>query len=307
MKYLVTGAAGFVGTEVRKQLRLAGHDVVAVVRGTHASMDWHGDDVWTFDVRDADAVSGCVRRTAPDRIIHLAAESIVGASEASPTACMETNILGTQHVCESASRHGVPCVVATSDKAYGYHDGATGEDAPLRPTGVYETSKACADLIARMNGAVVARCCNVYGPGDMNRSRLVPRTCKRLCEGNPPEVHAGAWEYIREWIYISDAAAAYIALAVHGLPGVAYNIPGTSASVGEVATQLADIHGHGLLPKEGPGVTYYEIPQQALTVGNMATIPWKLKRKDLRNNLKRALDWYEMRHSEAARGLRCAS
>ena len=130
--------------------------------------------------------------------------------------------------------------MASTDKAYGAHDELPyREDFALRASYPYDVSKACADLIARSYAATyalpvaVTRFANVYGPGDVNWSRLVPDTARALVRGERPVVRSDGTPE-RDYLYVDDAVHAYLAIA--GLPGPGRRcaaVPGTPAGGGE--------------------------------------------------------------------------
>lgn len=285
MNALVMGGDGFLGANLCRLLLEHGHEVTATAlsRKGHTSLDALGVDcrIEYGDVQDADFVGRVVNATQADWIFHLAAVSIVRVAEGHPGRCFRTNILGTLNVLDACVRAQVQAVVmASSDKAYGDACGiAYREDMPLRPGGAYETSKACADLIGQYYGrnglrVMVTRCANLYGPGDLNWSRLVPGSCRRAIRKEPPLIHAGAWDYQREWLNVEDAAQAYRILARKGMPG-AYNVgSGQVATAGDVATNIS-VLAQGPEPIEAAKpATFTEIPEQRLDSSKMRGLGW---------------------------------
>ncbi len=172
------------------------------------------------DLTDADAVSRVLAEHRVDTVFHLAAETIVGTVQASPVRGFESNVRGTWTVLEACREREVErVVVASSDKAYGAHDELPyREDFALRPTAPYEASKAAADLIARSYWhsyglpVAVTRFANIYGGGDLNFSRLIPEAVSAAIDGRAPVLRSdGSPE--RDFLYVEDAAAAYLAIA----------------------------------------------------------------------------------------------
>ena len=172
-------------------------------------------------LEDYSAVERMVAIHEPEVIFHLGAQTLVEAALRAPVATFEANIRGTYHVLEAARRmseavRGV--VVASSDKAYGDRGGEPyTESMPMLPGSPYETSKACADLIAQSYFAAygtnlaIARLGNVFGGGDLNWSRLVPGTMRALLLGETPELRSDG-TYVREFLYVKDAVDAYLTL-----------------------------------------------------------------------------------------------
>jgi len=137
---------------------------------------------------------------------------------------------------------------------------------------------------------MVTRCANLYGPGDLHWSRLVPNSCRRVARGLPPEVHPGAWKYQREWLHVDDAVKAYILLAEKGHTGEAYNVgSGITATAGCVAHELAVMGGVGN-PVESDW-EIGEIPAQELCCDKIATLGWDPMR-ELWKGLEETLGWY---------------
>ena len=166
-----------------------------------------------------------LREHGVERVFHLAAEPIVGTVAESPVRGFETNVRGTWTLLDACLAARVErVVVASSDKAYGAHDELPyREDFALQPTAPYEASKAAADLIARSYWhsyglpVAVTRFANIYGGGDLNFSRLVPEAVCAALDGRPPVLRSdGSPE--RDFLYVEDAADAYIAIARRARP-----------------------------------------------------------------------------------------
>src|SRR5205807_9072639 len=131
----------------------------------------------------------------------------------------ETNIRGSWLLLEACRLHGAQrVVVAASDKAYGAHEQLPySEDFALEPKHPYDVSKAATDLIARSYWhtyqlpVAVTRFANLFGGGDLNLSRLVPEVALAALDGRPPVIRSdGTLE--RDFLYVEDAVAAYLAL-----------------------------------------------------------------------------------------------
>ena len=176
------------------------------------------------------------------------------------------------HACLAAEVGRV--VVASSDKAYGAHDELPyREDFALRPTAPYEASKAAADVIARSYWpsyglpVAVTRFANIYGGGDLNFSRIVPEAVCAALDGRAPVLRSdGSPE--RDFLYVEDAASAYLAIAEHldrdEVRGEAFNAGGGRPHrVGDVVAMIAELAGTGVEPDmRGSGNPEGEIDRQ---------------------------------------------
>lgn len=227
-RVLVTGATGMVGSWLVKDLLALGAGVTALVLDS----DPQSELLRSGDLKRVTVVNGaledfsCVERALtahePDTVFHLGAQTLVGAALRAPLATFESNIRGTYHVLEACRRHkGVVrgLVLASSDKAYG--EGRSRpytEDMALEGRHPYDASKSCADLLARAYHAsyglpvATARCGNIYGGGDLNWSRIVPGTIRSLLEGQRPVLRSDG-HFVRDYLYVKDAARAYLHLA----------------------------------------------------------------------------------------------
>jgi CDP-glucose 4,6-dehydratase len=296
VRALVTGAEGFLGANLCKELLARGHEVTAASlnRRNGTSLDALGVEcrVEYGDVTDSAFVERVVSSSEADWVFHLAAVSIVRVAQANPALALKTNILGTINVLEACKRVGATALIASSDKAYGDHNGAEYvEGMALKPTGAYEVSKTCADHIGQLYGAIVVRCANLYGDGDLNWSRLIPNSIRLALSGKAPQIYGNAVHAKREWLYVKDAVDAYIKLAETNQAG-AYNVgSGEQASPLEVANMICE-----LLDCQRPEVVekardFYEIPEQKLNIGKIHALGWQ-HLYSLDEGVKRAVDWY---------------
>jgi CDP-glucose 4,6-dehydratase len=173
-------------------------------------------------LEDLDTVERAIAVHEPDTVFHLGAQTLVGAARRAPLLTLETNVRGTWNVLEACRRHASVVervVVASSDKAYGESETLPyTEDMPLGGREPYEASKAAADLLTQTYAtscgvpAVIARCGNIYGPGDLNWSRIVPGTIRSLLTGEQPILRSDG-TFVRDYLYLEDVVDAYLALA----------------------------------------------------------------------------------------------
>jgi CDP-glucose 4,6-dehydratase len=224
---LITGATGLVGSWLTRRLHEAGAEVVCLVR------DWVPQSelvrsrlieqvkVVRGDIRDRDLLERTLGEYEIDTVIHLAAQTIVGIANRNPISTFESNIQGTWNLLEACRRSpGVKSiVVASSDKAYGDQEVLPyGEDTPLEGRHPYDVSKSCSDLIAQAYAktydlpVVVTRCGNFYGGGDLNWNRIVPGTIRSIVRGERPVIRSDG-QFVRDYFYVEDGAAAYMLLA----------------------------------------------------------------------------------------------
>jgi CDP-glucose 4,6-dehydratase len=312
MRALVTGARGFAASWLAKALLESGSEVSSIDRegASPTGLDLQGiasevNDV-VGDLRDHDAVLGLLTKSRIDSVFHLAAQAIVGDANASPVPTFETNIEGTWVLLDACREAGVELVVvASSDKAYGAHEQLPyTEDSALQPVFPYDVSKAATDLIARSYWhtyrlpVTVTRFANLYGGGDRNFSRLIPETVTAVLDGRPPMIRSdGSPE--RDFLHVEDAAQAYLAvagaLAKGEVGGEAFNAGwGRPHPVREVIDLICELGPGDVKPDyQGTGNPSGEIDRQYLDSTKIRErIGWE-PQVDLREGLKRTLEWYE--------------
>ncbi len=308
MRALLTGGYGVVGRWLVASLLERDAEVVLLARrpGRPSALVSDGLEARCRVVRGGlgdvaaleAALAGC------DTAFHLAAQGVVEAAGRDPLATFETNVRGTWNVLEACRRAGVArVVVASSGRVYGAGGAPHREEDPLRAVGPYDVSKACADLLARSWASshglpvAVARTANVYGPGDLQRSRLVPSLVASVLEGRAARVRSdGSPE--RDLVFATDAAAAYLALAdalPGGAAGEAFNVAsGTSRPIREVVALLLEVAGSRVPPvyaASGAG----DADRQALDITKLCARTGWAPRVELRDGLERTLAWHRRR------------
>jgi CDP-glucose 4,6-dehydratase len=173
------------------------------------------------DVTDQAILERVIGEYEIDTVMHLAAQAIVSIANRNPVSTFNTNIRGTWSLLEACRRSPSvkQIVVASSDKAYGAHDVLPyTEAAPLLGRHPYDVSKSCADMITQAYAqtynlpVAVTRCGNFYGGGDLNWDRVVPGSIRSLYRGQRPVIRSDG-QFVRDYFYVEDGAAAYMCLA----------------------------------------------------------------------------------------------
>jgi len=278
MKALVTGSSGFVGSALAAELHRKGFSVVLHHRDTEAPLDVRGPRVHG-DLAERAFAERIVAEHEPDVVYHLAAQAQVSVANQSPVGTYTANVMGTVNVleaCRIAKTSRI--VVASSDKCYGLQKPPYHEEMGCAASGPYETSKACADLIAQsyalqygMSVAIV-RAGNIYGPGQRNLSTLISGTIESVLDGAAPVIRSDG-KANRDYLYIADAVAAYLAVGASRETG-AFNIGmGKPESALAVVEKILDLMGSTLKPKV-LNIARGEIPEQYLDASRARGIGW---------------------------------
>jgi GDP-4-dehydro-6-deoxy-D-mannose reductase len=246
MRYLVTGASGLIGWQLVDRLAKDGHQVNAWLR--QPTDLWQRKDVAAeaIDLGNREMVAARFADAAPDRIVHLAAQSLPGKSWSDPIATMHANVDGTLNLLEAmkdAKNNPRLLFAGTSAQYASSKDGSPiREDAPLDPSSPYAVSKIaaedCCRLYARAFGLDVI-CFRPFlwiGPrktGDVASD--VARRIVAIERGAPPVMGIGRTDVVRDFLDIRDGINALLLLADKGVRGEAYNIcAGTGLSIGQL-------------------------------------------------------------------------
>ena len=264
----VTGATGLVGAWLVRDLVAAGADVVCLARDSvpQSGLIRMGllDQVRVVrgDLTDQALLERALGEYEITTVIHLAAQTIVGIANRNPISTFEANVRGTWCLLE-ACRHSPlvkQIIVASSDKAYGDQPILPyDETTPLQGRHPYDVSKSCADLIASSYAVtydlplVITRCGNFYGGGDLNWNRIVPGTIRSVLRGQRPVIRSDG-QFVRDYFYVEDGAAAYMLLAEQlaakpELRGEAFNFSNElQVTVLEIVNQILHLMQSELMP-----------------------------------------------------------
>lgn len=250
---LVTGGAGFIGSNFVQQAVSAGDDVINVDLLTYAgnaeslaNLEDNSRHVLVqADICDRDAIAALFQKHRPSAILHFAAESHVDRSIVSPDAFIRTNVQGTFTVLEQArqywsglnevDRSAFRFLHVSTDEVYGSlgaAEPAFTEETPYAPNSPYAASKAASDHLVRAYHhtyglpTLTTNCSNNYGPFQFPE-KLIPLVILNALEGKALPVY-GDGGNVRDWLYVGDHCAAIRVVLERGRPGETYNIGGNS-------------------------------------------------------------------------------
>ena len=314
----VTGGTGLLGSWLIQRLVEAGADIVCLVR------DWipQSELVRTGLIERIKVVRGdiCNQETVErilgeyeiDTVFHLAAQTIVTIANRNPISTFETNVAGTWKLLEACHRSPTvkQIVMASSDKAYGQQLTLPyTEETPLHGNHPYDVSKACADLIASTYAmsyelpVAITRCGNFYGGGDLNWNRIIPGTIRSVLRGKGPVIRSDG-QYIRDYFYVEDGAAAYMLLAEQlaiqpKIRGQAYNFSNEiQLTVNQIVEKILILMKSNLkavIKNEA----HNEIPNQYLSAEKARSqLDWR-PLFTLDQGLERTIAWYRDFFGEA--------
>jgi len=259
LKILVTGGAGFIGSNLVRLLVAKGHRVLNIDKLTYAGnpaslRDVENSPNYQFlkaDICDAAAMNSAFADFRPEAVIHLAAESHVDRSIDGPGEFIHTNITGTyillqtaleywRNLSQSPNSHlpspqeSFRFLHVSTDEVYGSlgETDLFNETTPYDPHSPYSASKAASDHLARAwhhsygLPVIVTNCSNNYGPYQFPE-KLIPVVILKALRGEPIPVY-GKGENIRDWLYVEDHAEALLTVLEKGVPGHTYNIGGNN-------------------------------------------------------------------------------
>jgi dTDP-glucose 4,6-dehydratase len=248
---LVTGGAGFIGSNFVLEAVRRGHRVVNLDALTYAGnidnlASLADNRAHTFvhgSILDGPMVAGLLDEHRPDAIVHFAAESHVDRSILGPAAFVDTNIMGTFTLLEAALKHARSLAEAersdfrflhvSTDEVYGSlgpDEAAFHEETPYRPNSPYSASKAASDHLVRAYfhtfglQVITTNCSNNYGPYQFPE-KLIPLMIHNALNGKALPVY-GDGQNVRDWLYVTDHCDAILTVLEKGTPGETYNVGG---------------------------------------------------------------------------------
>ena len=306
MRALVTGGAGFIGSNLVDALLERGDEVTVVDdistgrRENLAQAHGNGAELVESDIRDAQAILDLFGRTKPEVVYHLAAQIDVRHSVADPAADARINVEGTINVLNASLEAGVKRFVNTSTGGAIYGEGQilpAPEDHPVAPMSPYGNSKFCAEnycsLFRRLHGlsTVSLRYGNVYGPRQepLGDDGVIAIFCGKLLEGARPTVF-GDGRQTRDYDWVGDVVAANLAAAETDTPGP-YNVgTGRETSVLELVDILREIGGDESFEPEFAPERPGEVQRIAIDPSRAREeLGWEAK-MDLGDGLRQTLD-----------------
>ena len=235
MNIVVTGGAGFIGSEMVRQLAQTSDQVIVIDSLTYAgnrnSISTVADQIQfeKIDIRDKNRIEDFFANTKVDAVANFAAETHVDNSISSPEIFLQTNILGTFNLLEAAREYKFRFLQVSTDEVYGsIREGEFKESDKLEPSSPYSASKASAEMLLQAYvttysvEALGVRCSNNYGYYQ-NREKLIPAFIDRMVHGEKLPVY-GTGKNVREWIHVSDSVAGIIKVLKAGKVGEFYNI-----------------------------------------------------------------------------------
>ncbi len=237
MKLLVTGGAGFIGSNFVRHVARERPDWEIVV---YDLLTYAGDArniegleqvrLDQADICDADRLDAAVRLS--DAVVHFAAESHNDNSLDSPWPFVQTNLIGTYQVLEAVRRHGVRLHHISTDEVYGdleLDDPAKfTPQTPYNPSSPYSSTKAGSDLLVRAwvrsfeVQATISNCSNNYGPYQ-HVEKFIPRQITEVLDGRRPKLY-GAGQNVRDWIHAEDHSSGVLTILERGQLGETYLI-----------------------------------------------------------------------------------
>ncbi len=220
----ITGASGLLGSWLSTKFVELGANVTILMRDhipnslLVSSSKLNAVNVVHGGLEDYFVIERALNEYEIDSVFHLGAQTIVGTANRSPLSTFESNIKGTWNVMEACRNSQLVkrMVFASSDKAYGDQEKLPyTEETPLQGRHPYDASKSCSDLIVQSYfhtyglPVSIARCGNIYGPGDLNFNRLIPGTIRSVVFNERPTIRSDG-TYIRDYLFVEDVVDAYL-------------------------------------------------------------------------------------------------
>jgi len=311
MKLLVTGGAGFIGSNfIRYWLnehpedQIVNLDALTYAGNLDSLKDVEDNSNYTFvkgDIRDAEQVDKLVKET--DAIVHFAAESHVDRSIEGPEAFIETNIRGTFVLVEAARKYNTRFHHISTDEVFGAlpldSDTKFSETTPYNPNSPYSASKAASDHLVRAYHetydlpATITNSSNNFGPFQ-HPEKFISRMITNLIDGDNIKIY-GDGKYVRDWIYVTDHCRAIDLVLTKGKIGETYLVGGMSHDVNNLAV------GQSLLKHMNLGEDKIEYVKDRPGHDRRYAVDWSKLNQELgwepehsfEDWLKETIGWYQ--------------
>jgi len=297
-RVLITGITGFVGSNLAKKLRSLG----GIVYGISRSLASDKRNL-RANMLDYSVINNFIKDSNIKICFHLAGESLVEVGQKDPYLTFKINTEGTLNILEIARKNTMEkIIIASTAHVYGNNKLPYLEEYTPKPSRPYETSKACTDLIAQSYAntfelpVLIPRFVNIYGPGDLNFSRLIPKTIKAVLSNTTPKMWGG--KAIRDYLYIDDAISAYLKLAEIDISLIGNNRifnfgSNNKISVENLINKIINLLGKKVTIGKIDEGRASEIKSQYVSFRKSTKVlGWK-PRTTLEKGLRKTLRWYE--------------
>jgi len=308
MKALITGGAGFIGSDLVRKLPNEGFIVSVIDKLTYAGDLRRIENVlnkisfYMADISNQEAIERIFEKEKPDIVIHYAAETHVDRSIFEPDIFVKTNVLGTLNLLKNSLKYKVKKFIHIStDEVYGELPLNTTEkfkeDHPLKPNSPYSASKASADMLVRAFietyalPAIIVRASNNYGPWQYPE-KLIPLSIAKLLSNEKIPVY-GTGENVRTWLFVEDFTEAIFQIMERGKEGEIYNVGSSEEKKNiEVIKKLIEI-----LEKDEDSIEFvpdrpgHDLRYAVDTTKIEKELGWKAK-VPFEEGLRKTVEWY---------------
>lgn len=304
-KVLITGGAGFIGSEFVRQAVNKGYNVIIVDKLTYAGDLARLEEIkgkykfYKTDICNKKGMESVFKKEKPGGVIHFAAESHVDRSIQDASSFIKTNVIGTQILLDASRKWDVSRFIQVStDEVYGdIRQGEFSEESPINPSSPYSASKAAADCLVNAYvrtynfPAIIVRPSNNYGPWQYPE-KLIPVAIYKGLNNDKIPVYARGLNQ-REWLYVSDCAQALFLVLRKGKTGQIYNLgSGIEKRNIDVVSKIIKILGRqkSLIQfvKDRPGHDY----RYFLNSAKINNLGWNPK-TDFERGIQQTVEWYK--------------
>jgi dTDP-glucose 4,6-dehydratase len=294
-KIFLTGAMGFVGSVLSRYLSSQGNEVIALEHDLQLGrpLPDQAAILAQGDIRDFPRLREILSHYRPDAIIHLAAKAIVAEAQRDPYPTFDVNVNGTIALLEAWHEASPDAyfLYFSTDKVYGNGLEKTETD-PVKASGIYESSKAAADLITQAYGSLhpvaITRTCNIYGPGDRN-SRIIPNTIRQCLRGETPVIYQKAGK--REYIFIDDVCRIITSLVEKRQHGIWNIASGLVLSNEQVVKEICK-HFPTIQPRYAKSPPWLELDDQCLNTEKLCSSLDCLSFETFPSGIARTVEWW---------------